>query len=76
MRWRGYARGAQAALTIGLLLVGGVLLVRHLRSVDWAAMHEVIAALPHESLWAAGMLAAASYAVNDALSPADHDRSE
>jgi uncharacterized membrane protein YbhN (UPF0104 family) len=60
---RGYARGAQAALTIGLLLVGSVLLVRHLRSVDWTAMHAVVAALPRDSLWVAGMLAAASYAV-------------
>jgi len=61
--WRGYARGPRPVLTIGLLLLGAVLLVRHLRSVDWAAMHAVMAQLPHESLLVAGVLAAISYAV-------------
>ena len=58
-RWRGYGR---AALTLGLLLLGAVLLVRHLRSVDWVAMRAVMAQLPQESLLVAGLLAAASYA--------------
>ncbi len=49
-------------LTIGLLLLGAVLLVRHLRSVDWTAMRQVLAQLPHESLFVAGILAAVSYA--------------
>ena len=62
-KWRGYARGARPALTITLLLVGAVLLVQHLRSVDWSAMQVVLARLPRESLFAAGVLAAASYAV-------------
>jgi uncharacterized membrane protein YbhN (UPF0104 family) len=61
--WRGHARGARPVLTIALLFAGGVLLVRHFRGVDWSAMRAVIADLPHESLLAAGAIAAASYAV-------------
>ncbi|HEX6362990.1 MAG TPA: YbhN family protein [Albitalea sp.] len=59
--WRGYARGPRPALTIGLLVLGGALLLRHLRTVDWQAMHEVIAAMPREALIVAGLLAVASY---------------
>jgi hypothetical protein len=40
-----------------------VLLVQHLRSVDWSAMRVVLAHLPRESLFVAGVLTAASYAV-------------
>lgn len=60
--WRGYARGAGPALTIGLVLLGGALLVRHLMQVDWPAMREVIAGMPASAVLAAGALTAASYA--------------
>jgi uncharacterized membrane protein YbhN (UPF0104 family) len=61
--WTGYARGARPVLTIALLLLGAGLLVGHVRSVDWPAMQAALAELPHESLLAAGVLGAASYAV-------------
>ncbi|HEV7912841.1 MAG TPA: YbhN family protein [Albitalea sp.] len=61
--WRGYARGPRPAATIALLAIGAALLLRHLRSVDWTAMREVLARLPHESLLVAGALTAVSYAV-------------
>lgn len=62
-RWRGYGRGARPVFTIGLLLLGVVLLVRHLGAVDWAAMRAVVAGLSAQSLWAATLLGALSYAV-------------
>jgi hypothetical protein len=61
--WRGYARGPAPALTVGLLLLGGALLVHHARSVDWPAMREVFASMPLDALALAGVLSAASYAV-------------
>jgi len=61
--WRGYARGPRPALTLGLVGLGALLLFTHLRSVDWAAMRDVVAHMPRASLFMAGLLSAASYAV-------------
>jgi uncharacterized membrane protein YbhN (UPF0104 family) len=63
LRWRGYARGPRPVLTIGLLALGGVLLWRHLRELDWRATREVLHALPTSALAAAAALSALSYLV-------------
>jgi uncharacterized membrane protein YbhN (UPF0104 family) len=63
VRWRGYGRGPRPVLTIGLLLLGVVLLVRHLGAVDWPAMRQVLAGLSAQSLWVATLLGVLSYAV-------------
>jgi uncharacterized membrane protein YbhN (UPF0104 family) len=61
-QWRGWTR-LRPALTIALLLLGAVLLLRHLRSIDWHAVQAVLGEMPGSILLQAGGLSAASYAV-------------
>lgn len=60
--WRGYGRGHRLALTLALLLAGAGLVARQLHAVDWQATRTALATLPGQSLAAAALLGAASYA--------------
>ena len=61
--WHGYGRGLRPALTLALLLLGAGLVAQRLHTVDWQATRAALAAMPGDSLTAAVLLGAASYAL-------------